>query len=236
MLFVWKCEWIDSVHNTRLWWLTIWNEIHSWSSLSRKRDVSFCKGKIPDCVESWSGVCICTCYFAFKVRVIDVHKFTHTFRIEWTSLLFVRFDGKPSRSFYFISSNTKVAVCWTHIYIFIFQTFPTLRTEFTQFSLHIRKVNPLCCSCVYFEWWLTLNKQCDNFYWHLQSNVTSVWYQSPLRSLAWELAKCLKTKNLATSKKYSKHTVDDSKSTESPKYFMHIDIISQRENHQTWMR
>lgn len=66
--------------------------------------------------------------------------------------------------FSFSPKHQNSGMLTTHMDSFLKRVSHSLR--FTQFSLHIKKAIPLCYvlhACMYFEWWFTLNKQCDDF-------------------------------------------------------------------------
>lgn len=62
-----------------------------------------------------------------------------------------------------------------HMYSFHWYQKSSLHLRFDVFSYHIKKlfveIHNICMR-VYVCKVVSLNKQCDNFYWHLQSNVT----------------------------------------------------------------
>lgn len=155
-MFSWfKCKSEVNTHSARLWWLTIWTNraidpIHWVHWIEIEPYQYFEKSLV------WSV--FARLISDIRVRVIDVQIYTH---FELNKCLCVQIRAKANIYLVFPQHRNWNVKC-THV--FMSQTYLIL-CEFTQFSLHIKKTNPLCfvCVCVYVEWWFTLNKQCDDF-------------------------------------------------------------------------
>lgn len=108
-----------------------------------------------------TGTIFARLIFDIRVGVIDIQIYTH-FKLN---LCLCWIQGKPNM-YFFSSQNTRTVVCWLHTWIHFSNEFLIL-FDSRNFHFTLRKQFPCAMFymhvCMYFEWWFTLNKQCDDF-------------------------------------------------------------------------